>query len=93
MSDTQDIVRKLRTYSASVVVQHEAADTIERLRSELAAAQEDARRYRWLRLAGPTLKFYVYEDEGDPCSGDWLYKPSPEAVDAFCVAAIQEGTR
>lgn len=47
------------------------------------ALRKDAERYRKLREAGSALKLYVYEDQADPCSGDWQYKPSPEDVDAF----------
>lgn len=49
----------------------------------LRDAVEDAERYRAIRHAGGRLKIYTYEDDRDPCSGDWLYKPHPEHVDEF----------
>jgi hypothetical protein len=45
--------------------------------------RRDAGRYRKMREASTLLKLYVYEDSADPCSGDWLYKPSAQDVDLF----------
>lgn len=55
----------------------------------------DAERYRAIREFGSKLKLYVYEDPKDFCSGDWVYKPDPELVDAevdvAMSAALEDG--
>ena len=60
---------------------------VARLEQERDGLREDAERYRAIREARKMLKIYVYEDPNDTCSGDWLYKPSPEDIDAFADAA------
>ena len=68
--------------AAQAVLQAHAAE-VERLRA-------DAARYQAVRNAGGLLKIYRYDDPADFCSGDWRYKPSPEEVDAWCDAAIDQ---
>ena len=52
----------------------------------------DAARWRAIRHLGKNMKLYVYDDQEDPCSGDWVYDPNPELVDAVADAALQAGT-
>lgn len=75
-------VRRVIRAQRLLAEQGHAGDTLGAL-DELAALRKDAERYRKMREAGSALKLYVYEDQADPCSGDWQYKPSPEDVDAF----------
>ena len=72
----------------------DAQSTLESERQAHAAEVErlraDAARYQAVRNAGGLLKIYRYDDPADFCSGDWRYKPSPEEVDAWCDAAIDQ---
>lgn len=49
-------------------------------------------RYSAIRNASSRLQIYVYDDPADPLSGEWMYKPNPENVDAFCDALMAEST-
>lgn len=53
-------------------VSREAADEIESLRTQLAAAQKDAARYRWLREADPDEGPAVMEHHCNDW-GKWYY--------------------
>lgn len=50
--------------------------------------RRDAQRWETIREARKSVQLYVYDDPQDACSGDWLYKPSPEEFDNFADAAM-----
>jgi hypothetical protein len=88
MSDTKALVERLRRFCNGLT--DEAADAIERLERELAAAlayKPDAERWRWFRANHGMPLDWTQERvmEGDP---DTL---TPEDYDAAIDAARKEG--
>lgn len=83
-------LRRLDRVNAELVAQNEAQKN-EWLSWEAKrrALERDAARYQAIRSAGSQMKLYNYDDENDPCSGDWHYKPSPEFVDEWVDSAIR----
>jgi hypothetical protein len=71
-----DIVERLRLNKGEIFgpTMQEAADEIERLRTQLAAAQKDAERYRKLRA----LKNYKYTTIPSVV----IFAPTPDLFDA-----------
>ena len=81
MTDITERLRRIYVTSGANYVQ-EAADTIQKLRAELAEARRDAERYRWLR--SDDCPFSCYEQEG-PDNWGWCPTSSrdlDEAIDA-----------
>lgn len=58
------------------------------MRAEVERLSKNDARYQAIRDAGIQLRLYQFEDPNDCCSGDWLYKPSPEQVDSWCDDAL-----
>ena len=92
-----DIVERLRRYAGSLCIstpaEMEAADEIERLRAELAEAQQQAAAYRFIR-AGNVLvqpetggRLYVSVEPTKILRGG--YCRSPEEFDAAIFAAME----
>ena len=87
-----DIVERLResaeAWANEVGTRKEAADEIERLRAELAAAQQQAAAYRFIRAGGA----YIEPNEGGTVYiATWRgqYCKTPEEFDAVIFAAME----
>ena len=87
-----DIVGRLRRYAGPLCIstpaEMEAADEIERLRAELAGAQQQAAAYRFIRAGGAYIEpyedgtAYVVTHCGQHCD-------TPEEFDAAIFAAME----
>ena len=91
-----DIVERLResadAWANEVDTRKEAADEIERLRAELAAAQQQAAAYRFIRAGGAYIEPYV--TSSGPVPGYVVthcgqYCDTPEEFDAVIFAAME----
>ena len=89
-----DIVQQLRRYAGELCIstpaEMEAADEIERLRAELAAAQQQAAAYRFIRGGGvDVVDFGDMRNVITPVMPRGKYCCTPEEFDAVIFAAME----
>ena len=91
-----DIVGRLRRYAVelriSTLAEMEAADEIERLRAELAGAQQQAAAYRFIRAGNAYIEPYVTSSGPVPSYvvAHWgQHCDTPEEFDAVIFAAME----